>query len=377
MEPQNQPSQDQPSTPMKPLFSRMDRMSEQPPAMQASPHFSQSFAPIPTRYDSSLITPRKTMGALGSSSSPYPAPFVDDIHSVQKHEFSDLLPRWSRLLEEQIVMPQIIISFVRALEESDMHITHAFGSLGYRLGRVPGTGNICLTDRFLPPPLSSNQEMNALWQRRQLLEGLVNIPGFSYQQYRDYVVSRITVWASRGGIRFAYRPDTRPDEKGPTDSHILSHLLFSSLDTQMSNAPGSNTFNDRFVVETGTSRTGQVENDEFTSIFSNFGRRLLSSAGGASRMVWLEQTTNGAVHFNVATNQKVYGVPPGAGNILEALCLFFHLLKKLSPQSVWVQIPHEIRITLEALLGGSGGASTSLSGGLVASGLSSTAALGY
>jgi hypothetical protein len=370
------PTETQPIlTPPKPLFSRMERMAEPGQTYQAiSPHFTQSFAPIPTRYDSSsLVTPRKLTSIGGHAA---PAPFVDDIHSVQKHEYSEILPRWSRMIEEQVVMPQIIIPFVRAMEESDAQITHVFGLHGYRLGRVPGTGVICLTDRFLPAPLSSNQEINALWQRRQLLESLVNLPGYS-QQYRDYIVSRITTWASRGGIRFAYRPETRPDESGPSDSHILSHLLFSSFDTQMTNS-GGNTFRDRFVVESSSLAT-TTSDDEFTSLFSSLGLRLSGLTNHHSRMVWLEQSSRGGslgvLHFNVATNQRVYGIPQGAGNLLESLCIFFHLLKKLSPQSVWLQIPHEIRVTLEALLS-AGPGSTSLSGGLV-NGLSTSAALGY
>jgi hypothetical protein len=147
----------------------------------------------------------------------------------------------------------------------------------------------------------------------------------------------------------------------------------------MSNS-GGNTFKERFVVETSSSSAAGTGDDEFTSIFSSFGRRLSHglTTHYHSRMVWLEQSNRGGVlHYNVATNQKVYGIPQGAGNLLESLSLFFHLLKKLSPHSVWLQIPHEIRITLESLLAAAGpGTSSGLSGGLI-NGLSTSAALGY
>ena len=368
------------STPMRPLFSRMEHVAETQSPMDASvravsPHVSQSFAPIPTRYDSAFTTPRKLVSNLASLA----APFVDDIYSVQKHEYTEYLPRWARSMEERVFMPLIIVPFVNALDESDRLLNQVFAGVGLKLSyqETPQTGSVCLSDRYLPYPFGSNSEVNALWQRRQMLETMVNIPSFP-RSYREYVVGRIRSWASLGGLRFGYRHDMRADEKGPTDSHILAHLLFASLDTHMSTGGGVNGFKDRFVVETETlSKTANTVADEFTSFFS--GR---SSAGGAfhhgGRVVWLEQTTRQQgppLHFNVATHQKVYGIAQGGGNITEAMCLFFHLFRKLCPTSTWIQIPHEIRITLESILGEESH-TTSLSGGLL-SGLSSKAALGY
>ena len=366
------------STPVKPLFSRMEHVREPssppgPSVHAVSPHVSQSFAPIPTRYDASFATPRKLVSNLASLA----APFVDDIHSVQKHEYTDLLPRWARGMEERVIMPLIIVPFVHALDESDRILNQVFAGVGLKLSyqETPQTGSVCLSDRYLPSPFGSNAEVNALWQRRQMLEALVNIPNFP-RSYREYVVGRIRSWASRGGLRFGYRHDTRPDEKGPTDSHILAHLLFASLDTHMSTGGGANGFKERFVVETSSVTNGGQSShmtDEFTSFFSGRASGGMFHHGG--RVVWLEQSMRhpGApLHFNVGTHQKVYGIQHGGGNILEAVCLFFHLLRKLSPTSTWIQIPHEIRITLETILG----EEASLSGGLF-SGLSSKAALGY
>ena len=363
------------TTPVKPLFSRMDQVTEQvsPPGASFHPvpsHLSQSFAPIPTRYDSTFATPRKLVSNLASLA----APFVDDIHSVQKHEFTDMLPRWARGMEERVIMPLIIVPFVHALDESDRMLNQVFAGVGLKLSyqETPQTGSVCLSDRYLPSPFGSNPEVNALWQRRQMLETLVNIPNFP-RSYREYVVGRIRSWASRGGLRFGYRHDTRPDEKGPTDSHILAHLLFASLDTHMSTGGGANGFKERFVVEISSGRVSNGVTDEFTSFFSGRSSGGMIHHGG--RVVWLEQSmrhSGSPLHFNVATHQKVYGIQHGGGNILEAVCLFFHLLRKLSPTSTWILIPHEIRITLESILG----EESSLSGGLL-SGLSSKAALGY
>ena len=371
------------STPVKPLFSRMDRYAADPasppgPSIHAvSPHVSQSFAPIPSKYDTpSFTTPRKLMSNLASLA----APFIDDIHSVQKHEFTEALPRWARFMEERVIMPLIIVPFVQALDESDRLLNHVFAGVGLKLSfqETPQTGSVCLSDRYLPSPFGSNSEVNALWQRRQMLEALINIPNFP-RSYREYVVGRIRSWASRGGLRFGYRHDSRPDEKGPTDSHILSHLVFASLDTHMSTGGGANGFKQRFVVETAAAATSlnslTAVTDEFTSFFSGRSSGGILHHGG--RVVWLEQSARhmGApLHFNVATHQKVYGIQQGGGNILEAVCLFFHLLRKLSPTSTWIQIPHEIRVTLESILAEE--SQTSLSGGLL-SGLSSKAALGY
>jgi hypothetical protein len=58
-------------------------------------------------------------------------------------------------------------------------------------------------------------------------------------------------------------------------------------------------------------------------------------------------------------------VQSGGGNLIEALCLFFHLLKRLSPGANWLQIPADIRAVVEAAIGGDSG----LSGGFFGSGL--------
>ena len=99
--------------------------------------------------------------------------------------------------------------------------------------------------------------------------------------------------------------------------------------------------------------------DEFQLFFNSKGQK-----GHQGRVAWLEQSgasTTGPLHFNVGTNQKVYGVPAGGGNLIEALCLLFHLLKKLSPTSAWMQIPHEVRIVLDSIVNQGAGLVTGLS----------------
>ena len=312
---------------------------------RSPPDFRRSLSPLRIRTEAP--TPWRSM----TPSKHTPAPFVDDIHSTQKHEFTDSLPGWARKFEELLVMPQIITPLVNSLAESDNILTQCFSRFGLRLSHQlvasAGTepfGVICLTDRFLPNPLGNDPAIVAEWQRRQLLESLVNIPGFE-SKYRDHVVGRIKTWANRGGLRFAYRHDSRPDDEGPTDSHILAHLLFASLDSLMGGG-----FRDRYVV---TASSGLSIMDEFQTLFASVGNAL-GSGHFSNRIVWLEQSSkiHGApLHFNVGTNQRVYGVPPGGGNMIEAMCLFFFLLRRLSPTSAWVQLPHEIRAVVETALG--------------------------
>ena len=357
------------SSPARPLFSRIDRLDSVSPSCSLnpiSPHLPHTIGPVPTRYETVGITPRKFQTAHS------PAPFVDDIHSVQRHEYTDILPRWAKAFEDQVLMPLIVNPLVKALNESDALLNQAFTQFGLRLSHSDSlrkeTGVVYLTDRFLPSPLCNISEVNAIWQRRQLIESLVTIPSFPHS-YRDYVVSRITTWADRRGIRFSYRHDNRPDDNGPTDSHILAHILFASFDTQMSNGYDS-PFRDRFVTE---AKSGQIKvDDDFTALFGHSSSSIGNkSSSHLSKLVWLEQTNrpSGPLHFNVATNQKVYGIAQGGGNIFESLCLFFHLLKKLSPNAVWIHIPHEIRMVLDSIIGSTNG----LSGGL----LSGFGALGY
>lgn len=303
------------------------------------------------------------------------APFVDDVHSTQRHEFTDLLPAWARKMEELLIMPKIVVSLMSSLEESDRILSQCFANFGFRLSNesrphvsTEPFSTISLSDRFLPNPVSSDPGIVAEWQRRQMLESLVNIPGYS-NKYRDYVVGRIKHWATRGGIRFAYRHDSKPDEGGPTDSHILSHLLFASLDSLMGGG-----FRERYVV---TAQSGSFVMDEFQALFSS-GRSNISGSSYGNRVAWLEQsskTSKGPLHFNVGTNQRVYGITPGGGNVIEALCLFFYLLRRLGSASGWVQLPHEIRVVIEAAIGGNDPVSGSLAGSFFGSKGSSMGAL--
>lgn len=344
-----------------------------PTVQRYTSQFVAGLAPVPSRYDPVPTSTRR------STMTHAPAPFVDDIHSTQKHEFSEAMPHWARKFEEMLVKPIIIDQLVIELEQSNRELAAGFNHFGIRLSQDVTSdrenGVVYLADRFLPSPLSSSTEMNLLWTRRQKLEVLLNIPGFS-PSYRDYVVSRIKEWATRGGLRYSYRHDQRPNNQGPTDSHILAHLLFRYLDDQLGGF-----FVDRFVLNAAGSPGATTAADEFKALFSSMG----SKTSHYSKMVWLEQTALQGpdirlpLHFNVGTNQRVYGVQSGAGNMLEALCLFFHLLKRLSPSAMWVQIPHEIRLVIESVLGSYGRESTGVTGGMygLASGLTSgKAALG-
>ena len=355
-------------SPPRPLYgvdSALDFGAQSAPSVHRyTSQYMSGLASVPTRYDSAAAP----SGSRRSTAAHHPpAPFVDDVHGTQKHEFAELLPVWARKFEELLIMPQIVIPLVKSLEESDQLLSQVFTQFGLHLscqgptpGQQPGSV-VYLTDRYLPNPLCNSPDINGLWQRRQLLESLLNVPGFP-SHYREYIVSRITTWATRGGLRFSYRHDMRLDEFGPTDSHILAHLIFASLESLIGES-----FKDRFVINSvvsGGSQSGSLS-DEFQSLFSSIG----SKASHHSKIVWLEQTArqDGSVkqplHFNVGTNQRVYGVQPGGGNLIEALCLFFHLVKRLSPTSLWIQIPREVRLVIEAAMGSFGQESGSLTGG--------------
>ena len=244
-------------------------------------------------------------------------------------------------------MPRVIIPLVNSLAESDRVLTEAFSRFGIRLSHEAvgpdSIGVVCLADRYLPTPLSSDPAITAEWTKRQQLESIVNVPGFP-RKCRDYVVGRIATWANRGGLRFGYRYDYKQEEDFPTDSHILAHVLCSSIDALTGGG-----FAGRYVVKASTSINLL---DEFQTLFSSVGNAF-GSGHFSNRMVWLEQSTRpGApLHFNVGTNQKVYGVAPGGGNLIEAMCLFFFLLRRLSSSSAWVQLPHELRVAIEAAIG--------------------------
>ena len=368
------------SSPSRDVFSQKGLETSSQPLHRLSSEFVSGLGPVPSRLDSAPTF----MGSRRPSSGYSPAPFVDDIHAAEKHEYTQLLPEWARKFEDVLLTPLIIRNLVVSLQESNRVLNEAFSRYSFRFSENPTPGRtetamgvVCLTDRYLPAPLSQDQELSVLWQRRQMMEKLFEIPGFS-RQYRPYIVERISTWANRGGLRYSYRHDQRMDEASPTDSHILAHILFTYLDEQFGDS-----FQDRFVTTSsiGTSSIG-FHLDDFKTMFAATGSRT----GHHSKIVWLESVTKQEsdprgvkrpLHFNVGTNQRTYGIPAGGGNLIEAVCLFFHLLKKLGPSSTWMQIPHEVRIAVESIVGSYGQEAGSLSGSLFVPGLySSKPALG-
>ena len=323
-----------------------------------------SLAPVPSRFD---ISQQTGFSSRRSSGGHAPAPFLDDVNASLKHEYTSSLPLWSRRLEDTLIMPMIVKPLVEELEESDKLITRIFQHYGAKLAQEPAPGTskldssqISLSDRYLPHPMSADPQVVNIWQKRQMLEAALNIPSFP-RHYRDSVFARISTWARRGGIRFAYRHDQSEDDEGPTDSHILAHVVFSALDSIIGHHQHG--FRERYVVSssgTATSSSG----DDFNSLFFSLANNSKLNAGGVHqhcKIVWLEEVVvagpsnrrgQPALHYNVATNQRVYGVQGGGGNLIEALSLFFHLLKQLSPSAMWVQLPHNLRMILEAAVGG-------------------------
>lgn len=345
------------------------RVSVEPSVSPAGPgmvrrytsEFVAGLSSVPTRYDQerrqSSSVPRRPSGMHA------PAPFLDDVHSGQKHEYTVQLAQWARQLEDSLIMPLIVKPLVEELEQSDALLSQIFQHYGAKLTRGEpsnklDSSQVSLSDRYLPAPMSGDPQVVNVWQRRQLLEAMLTVQNFP-RRYRDYIFTRLSTWAHRGGIRFAYRHDMRPDEEGPTDSHILAHVIFSSLDAMIGqHDPG---FRARFVTTSASGSMAVSSLDEFQTLFSSFGSSSkLHGAHSHSKVVWLEElvSASGAnrrgqpLHFNVATNQRVFGIQAGGGNLIEALCLFFHLLKQLSPCANWVQLlPHNLRIVIEAAVG--------------------------
>lgn len=335
-----------------------------------------SLAPVPSRFD---ISQQAGLSSRRSSGGHAHAPFLDDVNASLKHEYTSSLPLWARRLEDTLIMPMIVKPLVEELEESDKLITQIFQHYGAKLlAQEPPPGSskldssqISLSDRYLPHPMSANPQVVNIWQKRQMLEAALTIPNFP-RHYRDCVYARIVTWANRGGIRFAYRHDKSEDDEGPTDSHILAHVVFSALDSIIGHhQPG---FRERYVVSSSGTTTAP-SGDDFNTLFFSLGSGVNSKINAGvhqhCKIVWLEEVVvagssnrrgQPALHYNVATNQRVYGIQGGGGNLIEALSLFFHLLKQLSPSAMWVQLPHNLRMILEAAVGGSDSGTGSLTG---------------
>jgi len=333
-----------------------------PAVHRYSSEFVSNLAAVPSRFDVGAPQP----GVSRRTSLHAPAPFLDDVHSSQKHEYTDQLAQWARRLEESFIMPLIVRPLVQELEESDKQLSVIFQHFGVKLTQEPSSkldsSQVSLSDRYLPAPMSNDAQVANVWQKRQFLEAMLTLPNYP-RRYRDYIFSRVSAWAHRGGIRFAYRHDLRPDEEGPTDSHILAHVVFSSFDQLL----GLVGFRERYVSCSSRNASGSATTDEFQSLFSSvMDAKKSLGLQHHSRVVWLEQHSC-PLHFNVGTNQRVFGIQGGGGNFIEALALFFFLLKQLSPVANWLQIPQNIRIAIEASV-----ASPSLTGtSLFSSSLSS------
>lgn len=244
--------------------------------------------------------------------------------------FSVELPQWSAglstLIEHQLLGP-----LLKQLEESDQEWTKAMQTLGYRLsmdaprvfGWPHGVGaegkELSVHETNLPEELAGQPGATHKWQRRQLLETCLKHPSFEPAQ-RQHVLERLCQWRHVGlarslqGLRCGLESSNQGEGALPTDAHILENLVVKMLQQ----TPGLD-FASRF----------------WTSAGSNGPPGGSRGYDGQPLVAWLRQVTDQestwprpAPHYEVVTPTKTWKLRPSPLNILEALALLLHELRK-------------------------------------------------
>jgi len=250
---------------------------------------------------------------------------VQETYSI----FSVELPQWSAamstLIEQQVLGP-----LLKQLEESDQEWTKGMQTLGYRLsmdaprvfGWPHGMGaeakELSVHETNLPQELAAQPGATHKWQRRQLLETFLKHPSFEPAQ-RQHVLERLCQWRHVGlarslqGLRSGLESN-QGEGVLPTDTHILENLVMKMLQQ----TPGLD-FTSRFLA----------------SASSNGPPGGSRGYDGQPLVAWLRQVTDQestwprpAPHYEVVTPTKTWKLRPSPLNILEALALLLHELRK-------------------------------------------------
>lgn len=254
------------------------------------------------------------------------------------------VPALADLIDKQLIEP-----LLRELDASDQLWQQTLMQRGCRFTHeaprlvTPGIGlsaqELSVFDRNLPRPLVDDPSMVDLWARRQQLESFLTHPSFEPAQ-RQSVLDRLREWRQRG-LASAMRGEWRPSAAAPTDAHVLENLVVKML-----------------------------------AMYLDFGSCFMSSGQapppmkhqGQSPTAHLRQVTDQrqfprpAPHYEVVTLSKVWKLRPGNTNILEALALLLHTLRRQSRS--YQAFPPLVRAAIEA----AGAGPTSPGGGALGGG---------
>jgi len=226
-------------------------------------------------------------------------------------ELQQWVPRLINILDKQIIEP-----LMQQLEDSDKLWQQVLAPRGWRLtaeaprqtypGMGPQIQEVSVFDRYLPQQLLVIDPGAAdLWSQRQKLESYLVHPSFSPEQ-RPYVLSRLREWRDRG-LASSMRAESRLHEQLPTDAHILENLIVKMLNISME-------FDKCFLA---------------TQHAPPLGKHLGQSPVGFLRQVTDQtMTPKPPPHYEVHTLTKVWKLRPGNRNLVEALALLIHTLKR-------------------------------------------------
>jgi len=217
---------------------------------------------------------------------------------------------------------EIVAVLLLQLDESDQLWQRALAPRGWRLTTdmpqlsLPGYGlgvgarssqEISVFDRHLPKPFCDDPQAVQAWQKRLQLEDFLAHPSYGTSS-RAYVLERLRDWRQRG-VLSGLRHDWRPNASMPTDAHILENLIFKMLKIHLD-------FCDCFLAAgAAPPRTKHM---------------------GQAPAAFLRETTNQASmpkpapHYEVVVLQRVWRLRPGNRNLLEAIALLLHHLRKHS-----------------------------------------------
>lgn len=315
--------------------------SAQAPAYGSLPGFAGQYGPSATRGQfaggrwglSGFLSSIGNFGCgmgYGHSGSAMPteAEVTDSYAS-----FGVELQQWTRALATLIDL-QLVEPLIRQLEDSDRRWQQDLTPRGWRLTTeapriaYPGAGpqmqEVSVFDRWLPRPLSDFPDIVEYWKHRQKLENYLVHPCFDSTQ-RQYVLERLHEWRHRGLVN-AFRSEWRPSDTMPTDAHILENLVIKML-------------HDRGVPD-------------FANCFMASGSAPpLSKHLGQSPVAYLRQVADQtllprpAPHYEVVTRTKIWKLRPGNLNVLEALGLLLHALRRHSRS--YKTFPQEVQAAVE------------------------------
>jgi len=233
-----------------------------------------------------------------------------------------------------VIDREIIEQLIRSIDESDQLWQQALAPRGWRLtteaprlahqGIGSSMQELSVFDRHLPRPLCEDQSAVDRWNHRQKLEAYLIHPSFEPSQ-RQYVLDRLREWRHRGIVASAIRYEgRRTNDLMPTDAHILENLLIKMLNFQL----------------------------DFANCFLSSGQAPpMVKHMGQSAAAYLRQVTDQSLfprpapHYEVVAMQKVWKIRPGSQNILAAMGILLHSLKRHSRS--YQSFPQALRNAIE------------------------------